>query len=56
MGLAILLASRFLHEDLAGSALALGFGLVLAGLVFNGFRDLLSGFVKSDDPGRGPGT
>ena len=56
VGLAILLASRFLHEDLAGSALALGFGLVLAGLVFNGFRDLLSGFVKSDDPGRGPGT
>lgn len=56
MGLAVLLASRVLHEDLAGSAMALGFGLVLAGLVFNGFRDLLSGFVKPDDPDRGPGT
>ncbi len=47
LGLAILLASRVLHEDLAGSAVALGCGLVLAGIALDGLKGLLAGFGTS---------
>lgn len=54
LGLVILLASRVLHEDLAGSAVALGFGLVLAGVAFNGLKGLLAGFGTSRGSDREP--
>jgi hypothetical protein len=55
-GLAILVASKFLREELAGSALALGCGLVLIGLAFDGFKGLLAGFGKSKGSGNEPGA
>ena len=56
VGLAMVLASTLLREEWAGSALALGVTLVLAGLVFNGFRGLLAGLGKAKASRRGPGT
>ena len=54
LGLAILLASGVLHEDLAGSAVALGCGLVLAGVAFNGLKGLLAGYGTSTGSDREP--
>lgn len=54
IGLAILLGSRILHEDLAGSAVALGCGLVFAGVAFNGLKGLLAGLGTSTGSGREP--
>ena len=48
IGLVAVLASPILREDLSGTVLAAGFGLVLAGFVFNGFASLLAWFNKSE--------
>jgi hypothetical protein len=47
LGLVAVLASQILREELSGTVLAVGCGLVLAGLVFNGFSSLLASLGKS---------
>ncbi len=50
VGLVAILASPILREDISGIVGGVGAGLILLGLVFNGFASLLAWFNKSEGP------